>query len=357
MTVQPHQAAIQQVVLPAFNTTEHQHQVSHYYTVYGLNIALNQALPQLRSVADLNPDVSIDLSRLRIPKQQFVAPQRSRRTSNNREISISYSQDWICVHFPRSPSEILSFYIRKDGSEVISDKPESIPTSDVESFLLGPILGAVLRLRQRMCLHASVIEYQGKAFAMVGNKGAGKSTTAAALLDSGARLISDDIAVFRLDTETTATVYPGYPGIRLMPAALNSFDLNQSNYARVVSTSDKRYVPLNEQGAAHAAKTDWQFHASPCRLHAVYILNSRQPDLYKAQLNTLPQGQALMALAPHAYGRSGKSQGQREEEFEFMAQLSRNIPIKSVDCPNKLELLPNIAEDILADVSNIEQRH
>ena len=328
----------------------------HYYTVYGLNIALNQALPQLRSVANIDVEVSVDLSGLRIPTQEFVAPQFSGRTKKNHEISISYSQDWICVDCPRSATEILRFYIRNDGSEVISEKPKAIPTSDVESFLLGPILGAVLRLRQRMCLHASVMEYEGEAFAMVGNKGAGKSTTAAALLDAGARLISDDIAVFKLAFESTATVYPGYPGIRLMPDALSSFDLNQSDYAQVVSTSDKRYVPLNEKDLARDIKSDWQFQADPCRLHTVYTLNSRQSDLCKAQFNRLSQSQSLMALAPHAYGRSGTNQGQREEEFEFMAQLSRNTIITSVDCPDKLVLLPNLAEDILADVSDIDQR-
>jgi len=167
--------------------------VPHYYSIYGLNVALSQALPQLRAVANLDVEVSIDLSGLHIPEQQFIVPPLLGRTKNNNEISISYSHDWICVTCPRSPTETLRFFIRKDGSEIISQKPETIPISDVESFLLGPILGAVLRLRQRMCLHASVMEYDGKAFAMVGNKGAGKSTTAAALLQAGARLVSDDI--------------------------------------------------------------------------------------------------------------------------------------------------------------------
>jgi hypothetical protein len=320
--------------------------------VYGLDIALSQALPQLRPIADIDFEVSVDLSGLRIPKQQFIAPQSPKRPKNSNEINISRSQDWICVACPRSPTEILSFYIRHDGSEVISHKPETIPISDVESFLLGPILGAVLRLRQRICLHASVMEHEGKAFAMVGDKGAGKSTTAAALLQAGARLVSDDVAVFKIDA-FPAMVYPGYPGIRLMPDALSSFNLNQNDLAQVVSTSNKRYVPVLENNNADESKVSWQFQPSPCRLHAVYTLNSRQSDLDKTQFNTLSKRQALMALAPHIYGRSGKNEMQREEEFAFIAQLSRHITTKSVDRPDNLTHLPKIAEDILADVRNI----
>ena len=321
--------------------------------MYGLNLALSQALPQLRPVANGDFEASVDLSGLCIPKQQFISPHQLERSKNNQKISISHSQDWIRVDCPRSSTEILRFFIRNDGSEVISDKPETIPISDVESFLLGPILGAVLRLRQRVCLHASVMEHDGKAFAMIGNKGAGKSTTAAALLQAGARLVSDDIAVFKTGAIPPATVYPGYPGVRLMPDALSSFDLKQSDYAQVVSTTDKRYVPLAENNIAHDNKTNWQFQSRPCDLSAVYTLNSRQSDLGNPQINTLSQKQALIALAPHAYGRSVLNERQRAEEFAFMAQLSRHITIKSVDRPDNLELLPKIAKDILADVSSI----
>ena len=320
--------------------------------MYGLSIALNQALPQLRPVDNPDFEASVDLSCLRVPKQQFIAPHELERSKNNHEISISHSKDWIRVACPRSPTETLNFFIRNDGSEVISDKPETIPISDVESFLLGPILGAVLRLRQRVCLHASVMEHEGKAFAMIGSKGAGKSTTAAALLQAGARLVSDDVAVFKTGASPPATVYPGYPGVRLMPDTLSSFNLKQNDYAQVVSTSDKRYVPLTENKLAHDNKTHWQFQSNPCRLHAIYILKARQPDLDKPQFNTLPQRQALMALAPHAYGRSVLNERQRAEEFSFMAQLIRHVTIKSVDCPDNLELLSNIAKDILTDVSN-----
>lgn len=322
--------------------------------MYGLSIVLNQALPQLRPVANRDFEVAVDLSGLQVPKQQFIAPPLVGRSKNNHEISISHSQDWIRVDCPRSPTEILRFFIRNDGSEVISDRSETIPISDVESFLLGPILGAVLRLRQRVCLHASVMEHDGKAFAMIGNKGAGKSTTAAALLQAGARLVSDDVAVFKTDDLPPATVYPGYPGIRLMPDALSSFDLKQNDYAQVVSTSDKRYVPLAENNIAHDNKTNWQFQSNPCHLRAVYTLNSRQSDLGNPQINTLSQRQAVMAITPHAYGRSVLNERQRAEEFAFMAQLSRHITIKSVNCPDNLEFLPKIAEDILVDVSNID---
>ena len=337
----------------------------YHYTVYGLNIALSQALTQLRPAEHNDTDVFIDISNLSIPdlSEDKQGPEGA-NTSDG--ISVFQTRDWICISYPRSQEDVLRFYISKDGSKVISDKPNTIPISDVESFILGPILGCVLRLRQRICIHASVMEFGGKAFAFVGNKGAGKSTTAAALLQAGARLISDDVAVLNAGSPVDATVYPGYPSVRLFPKILSIFGLDKSNYKQVVSSMDKCYVPLIDTNKALDDADNWQFNSQPCQLTTIYTLNARQPDLHRTKIQTLSTQQALISLAPHGYARRILNKNQRAEEFSFMAKLSQRINVKSIDRPDTLERLPQVAEDILADVSNtsveilnrdIKQRH
>jgi hypothetical protein len=258
---------------------------------------------------------------------------------------------WFCIEYPRSAIHVLRFYISMDGSKVVSSKSAAIPDSDVDSFILGPILGCVLRLRGRVCLHASVLESDGKAFAMLGHKGAGKSTTAAALLAAGARLIADDVAVIHKNEAGQFTVYPGYAGIRLMPDALSKFGLNQGDYQQVVSSSDKRIIPLAIAQVDNQSRQGWAFQSQAGQLAAIYILNKRRLDLKHTQITTISKPQACMELIPHSYARRAVSKVQQHQEFAFMAQLSRHIPVKSVDRPDNLSCLPKIATDLLCDLN------
>jgi len=267
-------------------------------------------------------------------------------------IKMRRTQDWLCIDCPRSAKHALRFYVSSDGSKIISNKPDIIPVNDLESFILGPILGCVLRLRNRICLHASVLEYNGKVIAMVGDKGAGKSTTAAALLQAGARLVSDDIAVLHNNDTNTHMVYPGYPGIRLLPEVLPQFGLNQHNYRPVVSTSDKRIIPLAVNQQDIESNDNWKFQSRPQQLTTIYALKPRMPDLTHTKITTLSGKNALIAIAPHSYARRVLDEQHQNEEFTFMAQLARSMPVKSVECPDKLECLPQVANDILNDLDN-----
>lgn len=325
--------------------------MSHHYTLYGLCIASNKKLSFLTPVHHSQIDVSIDLSNRLIPELSCITQRKPNNTENG--VNLWHSQHWLCIEYLRSANHALRFYISTDGSKVVSSKPDAIPDSDVDSFLLGPILGCVLRLRGQVCLHASVLEFRGKAFAMIGHKGAGKSTTAAALLEAGARLVSDDIAVVEKNDAGQFTVHPGYAGIRLLPNSLSAFGLNQHDYQKVVSISDKRIIPLTVSPSDKQPSKGWEFQTKVCQLVAVYILNKRQSNLEDTQISSLHNTQACIELTPHSYGRRFINRQQQNQEFAFMAQLVRHIAIRSVDRPNKLSCLAKIAEDLLSDLSSI----
>jgi hypothetical protein len=64
---------------------------------------------------------------------------------------------------------------------------------DACTYLVGPVLGLVLRLRGEFAIHASGIQAGGAALAIVGPHGSGKSTTAAAFGRRGYPVLTDDI--------------------------------------------------------------------------------------------------------------------------------------------------------------------
>src|SRR3989442_8162809 len=119
-------------------------------------------------------------------------------------------------------------YVRfgyEDGTQFWLDaKRENIwatwpPASCIEntaSYLLGPILGLLLRMRGVTCLHASAVAFEDRSVAFVGRTGAGKSTTAAAFARQGYGVISDDIVALK-EREGAFHVMAAYPHLCLWP--------------------------------------------------------------------------------------------------------------------------------------------
>jgi hypothetical protein len=65
------------------------------------------------------------------------------------------------------------FLVARTGNQVWATWPEPLTLDDTATYLLGPILGLVLRLRGTVCLHASAIALGGRAVVLVGAAGAG----------------------------------------------------------------------------------------------------------------------------------------------------------------------------------------
>ena len=110
------------------------------------------------------------------------------------------------------------FLVDRSGRHVWSAGRETSTLDETASYLLGPIMGFVLRLRGVTCLHASAVALGGRAVAFIGPAGAGKSTTAAAFAGRGCPVLSDDIVPL---TGPAFLAHPGCPRLRLWPASID----------------------------------------------------------------------------------------------------------------------------------------
>ena len=104
------------------------------------------------------------------------------------------------------------------GREITGELDESANATYVRNVLLGICLGALLQQRGYLVFHGSVVDMNGEAIALVGNKRAGKSTSAAALLTQGHGFLSDDIIAVRFDGDILMVV-PGFPVFKFDPDA------------------------------------------------------------------------------------------------------------------------------------------
>src|SRR5260370_6266608 len=110
----------------------------------------------------------------------------------------------------------MQFWLDQKRENLWATWPDTLSLEHAASYLFGPILGLLRRLRGVTCLHASAVAFNERSIAFVGPAGVGKSTTAAAFARQGYGVLSDDIVAL---TERKGTFYalPAYPHLCLWP--------------------------------------------------------------------------------------------------------------------------------------------
>lgn len=111
-------------------------------------------------------------------------------------------------------AEGIRFHVAAAGDEVWCDWRAPLTAADAAIFLLGPVMGSVLRRRGVLALHASAVVAGDGAWAFLGPGGSGKSTLAAALAQAGHAVVTEDLLALR-PRDGAWYAAPAYRGIRL----------------------------------------------------------------------------------------------------------------------------------------------
>ena len=184
------------------------------------------------------------------------------------------------------------FWLDREGSEVWATWPENLTIEDTATYLLGPVLGVLLRLRGVTCLHASGVAFGEKAVAFVGSEGAGKSTTAAALALRGYAILSDDVVALA-ERDDTFYVHPAYPYLCLWPESVESLYGSAEALPRFSANYDKRCLSLPKQ--------ELRFADRALPLAAIYILGDRRGDPAPL-VEEVPPQQVFLSLVANTFG-------------------------------------------------------
>ena len=161
------------------------------------------------------------------------------------------------------------FWLNREGTEVWATWPENSTIEDTATYLLGPVLGRLLRLRGVTCLHASAVAFGEQAVAFVGPAGAGKSTTAAALALRGHAILSDDVVALA-ERDASFYVHPAYPYLCLWPESVQTIYGSADALPQLSANYEKRCLSLGKQ--------ELPFEERPLPLAAIYILGERRGD-------------------------------------------------------------------------------
>jgi hypothetical protein len=120
-----------------------------------------------------------------------------------------------------------------DGkTRMICEKYADVDMGIARSFLMGNCIALAMTQRKKVVLHGSTLSFGDKTVLVCGDSGTGKSTTAMALIDEGAKLMADDISVIDIDSSGNAYAFPAFPEQKVCrdAAVSRGLDLNTLRY-------------------------------------------------------------------------------------------------------------------------------
>ena len=299
--------------------------VSHL--AYGLRFAVKNALPGFRAQSKITAaDVQVRLkenpassSTFPNPPADFfyTSPNRDAQGRPNLQVGMLNGGK----HFGFFYSDGARFAVEREGREIWADWPENYTLEDACTYLIGPIIAFVLRLRGVICLHASAVAVSDHAIALFGLAGAGKSTTAAAFALKGYSVLSDDVVALA-DHEDSFLVQPGYPRVNLWPDSVRTLFGFEDALPRITATWDKRYLALDQE--------DRRFQAAPLPLGAIYILGGREAHLTAPIVEELTGHEAFATLVANTYVNYLLDGDMRAREFDVLGRVLAGVPIRRV---------------------------
>lgn len=302
---------------------------AHHYVTCGLAIASDITVPGLLSSADDRPPdlhVSVGLhaearASLGQERLRYVSPERFEDGTPQLTVWTGSAG----AHRLRY-CDGTEFIINSQATCVAVDWARPLTEADAAVYLLGPVLGFVMRLRGMVPLHASAVMIGSHATAFVGDAWAGKSTTAAAFAALGHRVLSDDLLPL-VETGTAIVAYPSHPRLTMWPDSGRALFGTSGELPTLTPTYDKRYVDLQ---CGH------RFQPTPVPLEVIYVLGDRSNACQKWHVTDVPPQAALMALVRNTYGSYLLDARMRAIEFDLLGRVVEQVSVRHVTFPDDI---------------------
>jgi hypothetical protein len=244
--------------------------------------------------------------------------------------------------------EWADFVIDAAGASVSVARTSNVLLDEAAELLMGPVFSCLASQRGLTCVHAAVVRLGSRTIALAGGSGAGKSTTALALIKRGGALVSDDIAVLS-HSEEGIVAAAGAPRIRMRPDSagmlVGSFDSLLPLWADGRPGPPKRYLLLDPEPAA-------QEHAHP--LDAIYFLAPWSEQAREPSIVTLSPARALSKLMAHRHMPDAIHPDSHRRDFELLAQLAETVSARDVIRPAGLDTTDRTVAAILDDVRSLD---
>jgi hypothetical protein len=310
------------------------------YSVFGLLLRSNLSIPELVPAEGPSSDPAVNIHLKESPPADSSGPKILMYTSEYMDptgqpaLRIWKTVDDQFLHLTYFDG--TQFWMDRKGTELWAQWPDNLTIEDTATYLLGPVLGLLLRLRGVTCLHASAISAGNLAIAFVGSEGAGKSTTAAMFAQKGCPVISDDVVAIT-ERQGAYYVFPAYPYLSLWADSVTIVYGPDKKLPTFSANWDKRMLSLSAN--------DLKFEGKQLRLGALFILGERDSQPDSPRIEPLSPKDALLSLVANSYATNLLDMHMRAAEFEFLGRMLQSVPVQRLiphKDPSKIDGLHDV---------------
>ncbi|GAB5447470.1 hypothetical protein [Gymnodinialimonas sp.] len=316
------------------------------YSAYGYTLLSEVKLHCLRAAEpDAKPDLHVsaswskEVSQIEIPDDAVMRTDAV--TADGRPyLSVWAKQEGIRISHHSDEGAVVFTLVGAPPRILVEIAPNT-PAVDVEAYLIGRVLGSMMRFLKLTCLHGAFLEVDGAAIGFLGGKGAGKSTILATSAIAGHAVIADDIGVLQASGAGSWSIPPAYPFLRAWPQSIAELTISPRAVAGpVISFNQKRYVDLTVPPFSHVNR--------PMPLHALVVLGDRKGRTYDLQRLTGAAG--LVPLSAHTYAPYVDAPASRHRDLLTLAQVVKQCQVFSLCLPNEVNALENQIEKVLSEI-------
>ncbi|MBZ9760492.1 serine kinase [Mesorhizobium sp. CA8] len=310
---------------PANATTAPGGRVRHFYKAYGLVVSSEVALPELEPAAPATPDLEIAVGPVDFPE-----------TASHRATAFLFEATRQYLSWQAVGTFMIS------GRRIEVDPAPRVDDPLLAFPLLGPVMALALHQRGLLVLHASAIAVGGRSVIFMGDKGAGKSTTAGAMIRAGHRLLTDDVVALDLSDPERPMILPGFPQLKLAADAAGAIRLEQAEVRPQVHPQiDKAQHRLHDGFAAEAVPVS-----------RIYVLERGA----RAAISPLTGAAALPAIIKFSYitrfGRQALPGDFAAAHLRQCAHVAGRVGVSRLEVPAGLARIDEAVAAIETDLAS-----
>ncbi len=251
------------------------------------------------------------------------------------------------LHLFRAPgrevlrvTDVADFHLWPDRIVAHPAAAEAGPL--IEIHLLGTVFSYWLERRGLVTLHASAVAMGGRAAVFSSTHGGGKTGVAAALLQAGHPLLSDDLLPIE-EREGRFLGRPGYPQLRMWPDEATHFLGHYEHLPVIHPELSKRRIPVGPGGLG-------TFHGAPLPLACIYLLERRTEGEALDIRDVSPRDALIELLRQSFTPRLVEAAGLQPARFHQLSNLVLQVPVKRLRYPSGFGRLPWVAEAVRLDL-------
>jgi len=228
---------------------------------------------------------------------------------------------------------LFEFRVDATGAEIRGRKLGRASLESFHTYLLGQVLSFALLKQGIEQLHATVVAFEGRALALTGDCGRGKSTLAAALLRQGGKLLVDDMLVLKSNGRGLLAM-PGPPRLKLLPDSARQARLRAGNALPMNPLVAKKIFPIRD------AQTE------PVPLEHLYVLAAPHARAKHIAVRRCAPAAACAQVIAAAYNLDMAIAGRSANQLRWAAGIADAVPVSVLSFPRDLRRLSELADTV-----------